>query len=54
MSQEERVINFLQIRDKEGASALDISRVLCISAPHSVIRDIRDNESLRKNTILKP
>jgi hypothetical protein len=48
MSQEERVINFLQIRDKEGASALDISRVLCISAPHSVIRDIRDNESLRK------
>ena len=48
MSQAERVINFLKIRDKEGASALDISRTLCISAPHSVIRDIRDSEYLKK------
>ena len=48
MSQRERVANFLKIRDKEGASALDISRTLCISAPHSVIRDIRDSEYLKK------
>lgn len=48
MSQHERVVNFLKIRDKEGASALDISRTLCISAPHSVIRDIRDSEYLKK------
>ena len=48
MSQAERVINFLKIRDKEGASALDMSRTLCISAPHSVIRDIRDSEYLKK------
>ena len=48
MSQAERVINFLKIRDTEGASALDMSRILCISAPHSVIRDIRDSEYLKK------
>lgn len=48
MSQAERVINFLKIRDKEGASALDISRTLCISAPHSVVRDIRDSAKLKK------
>ena len=48
MSQAERVINFLKIRDKEGASALDMSRTLCISAPHAVIRDIRDSEYLKK------
>lgn len=48
MSQAERVVNFLKIRDKEGASALDISRTLCISAPHAVIRDIRDSEYLKK------
>jgi hypothetical protein len=48
MSQTERVINFLKIRDKEGASALDISRTLYISAPHAVIRDIRDSAYLKK------
>ena len=48
MSQQERVINFLKIRDTEGASALDISRTLYISAPHAVIRDIRDSEMLKK------
>ena len=48
MSQQERVINFLKIRDTEGASALDISRTLYISAPHAVIRDIRDSEYLKK------
>ena len=48
MTQHERVINFLKVRDKEGASALDISRTLCISAPHAVIRDIRDSEYLKK------
>ena len=48
MTQHERVINLLKIRDKDGASALDMSRTLCISAPHSVIRDIRDSEYLKK------
>ena len=48
MTQYERVVNFLKIRDKEGASALDISRTLCISCPYSVIRDIRDSEYLKK------
>ena len=48
MTQHERVINFLKVRDKEGASALDISRTLWISAPHAVIRDIRDSELLKK------
>lgn len=48
MSQHERVINYLKIKDKEGASALDMSRTLYISAPHSVIRDIRDSEMLKK------
>ena len=48
MTQHERVVNFLKIRDKDGASALDMSRTLCISAPHSVIRDIRDSEYLKK------
>lgn len=48
MTQHERVINFLKVRDKEGASALDISRTLCISAPHAVIRDIRDSELIKK------
>lgn len=48
MTQEERVINFLFLRGKEGASMVDICRTLFISAPHAVIRDIRKNEKLQK------
>ena len=48
MSQQERVINYLKIKGDEGISSLDISQRLYISAPHSVIRDIRDSEYLKK------
>ena len=47
MSQQERVINYLKIKGDEGISSLDISQRLYISAPHSVIRDIRKNDMLK-------
>jgi hypothetical protein len=48
MSQTERVVNFLKIRDKEGASALEMGKILNISCPYSVVRDIRDSAKLKK------
>lgn len=48
MSQQERVINFLKIKGDAGASSLEMAQRLYISSMHSVIRDIRDSESLKK------